>query len=396
MYQRKTIGLVLPGPIKYSETFFTSKINGLQEAGFEVVIFCPKGDANEKYKYIYQWTLSSSTILRVFQVVLGLLKVLFKTPKRFINYIKLNRAYNKSYLQISQTFYTNGNILTYPKIDFLHFGFATMGVNRELLGKTMKCKLSTSVRGFDIAITPLKHGKNYYALLWQQIHKLHTISNDLLALAYKRGLSEYTSVKKISPAIDVASFSNPGRRDFFKNEHVNILTVGRLHWKKGFEYSLMAMQLLKDAGIAFTYTIVGTGKDQERLSFSCYQMGLDSEVKFLGKLPHEEIATLMWKHDIYLQPSVQEGFCNAVLEAQAAGMLCIVSNAEGLPENVLDEKTGWVVPVRSPKAIAQKIIEVSKMPIETLNQISQNAIERVTREFNLNNYIKAFIEFYED
>ncbi|MBK7870836.1 MAG: glycosyltransferase family 4 protein [Saprospiraceae bacterium] len=50
------------------------------------------------------------------------------------------------------------------------------------------------------------------------------------------------------------------------------------------------------------------------------------------------------KADIYLQYSIQEGFCNAVLEAQAMGLLCIVSDAEGLPENILHGQTGWVVP----------------------------------------------------
>ena len=59
-------------------------------------------------------------------------------------------------------------------------------------------------------------------------------------------------------------------------------------------------------------------------------------------------------HSIYLQYSIQEGFCNAVLEAQALGLLTIVSDAEGLPENVIHGETGWVVPKRKPKFFAQK------------------------------------------
>ena len=48
----------------------------------------------------------------------------------------------------------------------------------------------------------------------------------------------------------------------------------------------------------------------------------------------------MKNSDVYIQSSVQEGFGNAVLEAQASGLCCIVSDAEGLSENVLNEKTG--------------------------------------------------------
>jgi colanic acid/amylovoran biosynthesis glycosyltransferase len=102
----------------------------------------------------------------------------------------------------------------------------------------------------------------------------------------------------------------------------------------------------------------------------------------------------MAESDIYLQPSIQEGFCNAVLEAQASALLCVVTDAEGLPENVLNEITGWVVPKRNPKAIAEKIIEViNKNPLELL-KIQQKAVERLKNEFNLQKQNLEFIKFY--
>ena len=98
--------------------------------------------------------------------------------------------------------------------------------------------------------------------------------------------------------------------------------------------------------------------------------------------------------DLYTQPSIQEGFCNAVLEAQAMGLLCIVTNAEGLSENVLDGKTGWVVSKRSPEAITEQIIKIKNMEMLQYNEIRENAIVRVKDHFHLNGQIKNWSDFY--
>ncbi len=58
---------------------------------------------------------------------------------------------------------------------------------------------------------------------------------------------------------------------------------------------------------------------------------------------------------IYVQPSLNEGFCNAVLEAQAMGKLTIASNVGGLPENIVDGKTGWLFENLSSESLAQQI-----------------------------------------
>ena len=91
---------------------------------------------------------------------------------------------------------------------------------------------------------------------------------------------------------------------------------------------------------------------------------------------------------------MQEGFCNAVLEAQSMGVLPIVSNAEGLSENVLNNKTGWVIQKNSPKLLAEKIVEVINLPDSNKEKIRKQAIERVTKEFNIVKQQKEFIDFY--
>jgi colanic acid/amylovoran biosynthesis glycosyltransferase len=173
------------------------------------------------------------------------------------------------------------------------------------------------------------------------------------------------------------------------------LTVARLHWKKGLEYGLAALHELKKEGFNFSYNIIGEGPELERLIYEVNDLGLDKEVNFLGKKNPKEVAEFMKINDVYLQPSIQEGFCNAVLEAQAAGLICVVSNAEGLAENVLHEKTGFVVPKREVKPLADALRLVFNADEQLLVQIRQQAIARVKTEFDIIDQIKKFKHFYE-
>ncbi len=111
-------------------------------------------------------------------------------------------------------------------------------------------------------------------------------------------------------------------------------------------------------------------------------------------MEHDQIKKYYHKSHIYIQYSVQEGFCNSVLEAQAMGLLTFVSDAEGLSENVINDKTGWVIPKRRPKCLAKKIISIINSDEESINQIRSASMNRVKKGFSLLNQTKLFDEFY--
>jgi colanic acid/amylovoran biosynthesis glycosyltransferase len=83
-----------------------------------------------------------------------------------------------------------------------------------------------------------------------------------------------------------------------------------------------------------------------------------------------------------------------VIEAQASGMLCIVSNAEGLDENVLHEQTGWVVPKWDARALAYKIVDVNALPLSKKEKITQVATTRALTQFSLPVQKNAFRIFF--
>ena len=74
------------------------------------------------------------------------------------------------------------------------------------------------------------------------------------------------------------------------------------------------------------------------------------------------------------------------------GLMTIVSDAEGLAENVIHGETGWVVPKMKPKILSKFVIDV--INLDKKNIISINARRRVLEKFNLDNQAKLFNAFY--
>lgn len=388
------IGIVLPSVPAYSETFFLNKIKGLEVKGHTVIVFADsakdQGYTISKIKVAPKLTgnFIFVSLVTIYMLIHSLI-FHFKKSKQLYS---LNRKDGLNFLQRIKSIVINNHIISEP-LDWLHFGFGTMAVNRENVAKAIGAKMAVSFRGFDIGIYPIKN-PGCYEKLWQKVDIIHVISDDIRNLLYEHGFQGQAEIVKITPAIDTSYFNCKEGQKFRSN--TKFISIARLHWKKGLVYILEALSILNKEGMAFHYTIIGEGKEYERLKFAAYQFGIAEHVTFTGKMEPELVKEKLIESTLYLQYSIQEGFCNSVLEAQAVGLLCIVSDAEGLPENVLHEKSGWVVPKRNPKRLADTILMVSSMIKEEKDTIRKFAMNRVKKEFNLEKQQLEFVEFYAE
>jgi colanic acid/amylovoran biosynthesis glycosyltransferase len=389
----KKIGLVLPEAPQYSETFFKHKIKGLQNSGFEVIVFSgKKTGSGTDFKNVSAYQVyKKSPVKQIFLFTLVLLKTFTSSPGRAKRLYSNERADGKSVTESLKSIYFNAHILPFG-LDHLHFGFTTMAIGRENVAKAIGAGMSVSMRGYDINIYPLKN-PGCYSTLWKRVEKVHTISSYLHTKALALGLPEEVPFEVITPAIELSSFSIKKDHGEIKSTPV-ILTVGRLNWIKDYETAISVMKTLSDRNVNFKYNIIGDGVELERLKFAVHSSGLNDKVVFHGKLGHEEINKKMEEADIYLQTSLEEGFCVSALEAQAKGLLCVVSDAEGLKENILDGVTGWIVPKRSPVKFADKIIEIMNMSLEERKRVTANARLRVESEFKIENQKNKFENFF--
>lgn len=388
----KSIGFVLTNTPNYSETFLVSKINGLAQADFQVTLFAKKNSSDLSYmhkgvKVVEPKAVFSNVIIQSLCTIIVLIKLFLFHPVVTARFVKYELKDNLSLGCIIKELYLNAHILP-QNLDWLYFAFTTNAVCHENAAAAIGAKCAISFRGFDIATYPLDH-PGCFERVFAKVDKVHTISDALYKRALTLGLSPNKPVEKIMPAIDTSIFCQ--KRKIQTGTTLNIVTVGRLTWTKGFDYALQALSMLD---IPFIYTLVGDGVDLERLQYAAYQHGIRNNVIFAGRQSHDMIVNYLKGATIYLQPSVQEGFCNAVIEAQAMGLICIVSDAEGLPENVENDKSGFVVPRRDVDALKNAIIKVVNMSVDERQRMSDYAVDRVKRLFDVNDQIEKFIKFY--
>lgn len=377
------LGLVLHDRIGYSETFFRNDLRIYHELGIKTIIFTNyhRYKSQNERAYIYGLPNKIRHITDIFYCFKIVLKFLTSGLIPAYRLFKLERQSGTSLKRTLKNIIINAHILSY-RLSYLHFGFGTCSINRELVAKAIGAKMTVSFRGYDIKVFPLEK-ENIYSKLLSNTFKIHTISK-CLAQSILPLLNEKDapSIHIIKPSVNEANITikrNIGQL----SDPIKILTVGRFHWKKGYQYALPAIRKLLDNGISIKYTIIGDGETKPEILYLINNLRLENVVELKGVLTHQQVQEHMQNSDIYLQCSIQEGFCNSVLEAQANGLLVISTDADGIDENIKHNETGWIIPKMDIDAIVNQVINIISIPASDRIKVAQSAHQRVGKEFTM-------------
>lgn len=141
------------------------------------------------------------------------------------------------------------------------------------------------------------------------------------------------------PALDAL----PSRRQAPPNT-LNALSVGRLLGWKGVHLSLQAIAQLKSQGLTVSLTLVGEGDAEHTLKALAEQLGIAAQVRWLGKIPRDQVMALYAQADLMLFPSLHDSGGTVVLESIAQGCPVVCLDLGG-PPHFIDAQCGRVVPV---------------------------------------------------
>lgn len=136
--------------------------------------------------------------------------------------------------------------------------------------------------------------------------------------------------------------------------------------------------------------IVGEGPEWEKANNLIHELGIESKVKNLGKIT--EFQNVLCSSDLFLLPSEKESFGLAALEAMAASVPVISSNAGGIPEVNVDGQTGFVLPIGDVDGMAEKAIQLLSNP-KMLYEFKKNA-KMQAMKFDEKNIIPMYEELY--
>lgn len=175
--------------------------------------------------------------------------------------------------------------------------------------------------------------------------------------------------------------------DFFKitkklSERNNIVGyVGRLSNEKGVFEFVKAIPLIVSKKKDVRFLIVGDGPIREDIKGEVKKLGCLDKVDFIGWVPHEKIPDYLNEMMFHILPSHTEAFGGAGIEAMACGTISVANSVGGIPDIIMDNKTGFLLMNNSPKTIADKIIDILDYPISDLETMQQSAKAFVEENF---------------
>jgi glycosyltransferase involved in cell wall biosynthesis len=213
------------------------------------------------------------------------------------------------------------------------------------------------------------------------------------------GLPEW-KVVTVTNGIRVERFSDGSRREAIRAslglaEDRRVLgTVGRLDEPvKGLAVLVQAMESVVKRIPETVCLLIGDGPARGSLERAVERRGLAGHFRFLGE--RRDVPDLLHALDLYVQPSLLEGFGLSVLEAMAAGKAVVASRVGGIPEVVRDSITGDLVPPGDPNALAAGILALLEDRVRR-ERYGREGLLRARNSFPLEKMVRGWTDLYRD
>jgi glycosyltransferase involved in cell wall biosynthesis len=207
-------------------------------------------------------------------------------------------------------------------------------------------------------------------------------------------LNEYFTFLKLTPykAVPFYTFVDP--RIFQKQDIVpalsktfKVITVGRLTVQKNHQYIIEVFRRLKSEPVLLD--IYGMGDRHQQLKIQITETEVAVNLK--GRV--DNIQEIIAGYDLFIMPSLYEGFSLAVLEAMAMGMPIMLSDTESFREQCAD--TAVYFSLTDPEDFVKKFNELRNNPTR-LKQLGDAARERVMNNFTLDQHMAIIRDVYKE
>ncbi len=166
-----------------------------------------------------------------------------------------------------------------------------------------------------------------------------------------------------------------------------MLSVGRLIKRKGFDRSIRALSILRKTCGDAVYLIVGAGPERVALEAQAAKAAVKPHTLFRDDVTREKLHTYFSAADVFVLPARRvsgdvEGFGMALLEASAHGLPVVTTRVGGVPEAVIDGRTGLVLDEAAGDEVLAAAICRLLTDRETASALGENGRRRVREEFN--------------
>ena len=211
---------------------------------------------------------------------------------------------------------------------------------------------------------------------------------------------KFTQYKNVNNSIYIPNGVDLSKFDAYPNKkekYFKILFVGRIHPQKGLVILINAVkelkQVLREKDVQIV--VVGDGEQKENLLHQIHELKIENLFEFKGEKYGEDLIKEYKSSDIFILPSLYEGFPLTVLEAWASKIPVLTSDVGELPYIIQNDYNGWVFENKNIEDLKEKIlISVDKKLM--LPELGLNGYNQVLEKYDWNIIISEYFEFYNE
>ncbi len=185
----------------------------------------------------------------------------------------------------------------------------------------------------------------------------------------------------------------------FRDDTLVVFSVGRMVYKKGFEYLIRAVPAILREHPDARIVLAGGGDLEEKLVSLVKQLGVEKSVMMPGFVSRDKLPLYFSGCDLFVLPSVVDqqgnvdGLPNTLLEAMASARPVVATDVAGIPLAVKDGENGLLVPEKQPGELATAINLLLGAP-ELRAQYGEASRRRVEKDLNWATTAQAFIRLF--
>jgi len=386
------------------ETFILNQVTGLIDLGVDIDIYASanpyEGKVHpqvKKYKLVERVSYSDSIaplFQRLTKGVKIVLKNFYKNPLAYTEAIKSRSLRDLFYVN---NFLTNESKKSY---DLIHAHYGSNGLIGAILKEAgvFRGKLITSFHGYDFSKLINERGSETYKELFRIGDLFTANTNFTKGKLIELGCSK-SKIVMLPVGMDI-NFFNFRERYLRDRSLVKLLTIARMVEKKGLEYAIKAVSRVAQKYSNIEYNIIGDGILRSRLENLIKGLGISDKINLLGWKTQEELKSLLQEAHIFILTSVtagdgdMEGQGLVLQEAQAVGLPVLSTLHNGIPEGVIDGKSGFLVPERDVDALVKKLEYLIEHP-ELWPEMGRYGRKFVEERYDIQKLNQRLVKIYE-
>ncbi|EOV6166317.1 glycosyltransferase [Citrobacter freundii] len=246
------------------------------------------------------------------------------------------------------------------------------------------------------------HNKNEGGVIRKLLYRFTDKYNDVTTNVSQEALEQFIKDKAFKKSKSVAVY-NGIDTDYFKYDVVSrrnirqqfditdgdilLLAIGRLTEAKDYPNLINSFKLLP---VCYKLLVLGEGHARDDIQRIINQNNLSTRVKLLGA--KDDVKQYYSACDIFVLPSAWEGFGLVVAEAMSCERIAIGTDSGGVKEVIGD--SNFIIPIKDPVALAEKIIETSRLSDSAKSSICARNRSYIISNFSIDNAVNKWLNIY--